>query len=955
MSSTGRQYWRSLEQLAETPRFLEWLHREFPAHASEFTSGPSRRRMLQLMAASFGLAGLTACRRPVERILTASQGSEDVVPGAPSFYNTIMSLGGEASGLLVECHDGRPTKIEGNPNHPSSLGATSVYAQASVLSLYDPDRSKAVLKDGKPSSWEEFEKFAAARMGAGVGLRFLSEAVASPSLEAVRDHVLAHFPQSKWVEYEPLDCDQARAGAELAFKAPLVAQYHFDRADVVVSLDCDFLGQDAPTLSAIRAFTRRRRMDAPGDSMNRLYIVEGRHSMTGAVADHRLRMRPSEVRQFAEDLARELRLLSPPSAPDPRSKWLAALARDLESHRGRCLVVAGPRQPAEVHALAHWINQALGAVGVSVTYCEPPKRPALISLSSLAAEISAGQVETLVILGGNPVFNAPADLGLGALLRKVPISIRLGLEEDETSAVCSWHLPEAHFLESWSDGRAADGTASVQQPLIEPLYGGRTAAEVLALLSGYKDRRAYDIVHNYWLTRWSLADGVIPDTQFPEVKPVVDTARVQAALQVKPPVAAGVELAFYPGWASWDGRFANNGWLQEAPDPMTRLTWDNAALISPTTARALGLGDGELVVLSAGGREVTMPVLVQPGHADNCVSVAVGYGRSRCGRVGQNVGFNAYALRTSGARWIAAGVEIRKTGKNHKLALTQNHQSMEGRPLVLAATLEEYRKDSQVIAKAAPHDPGTLSLYKERSYDHGYQWAMSIDLNACVGCNTCVVACQAENNIPIVGKDQVLRGREMHWIRVDRYYEGSPEEARVVTQPVTCQQCENAPCENVCPVAATTHSPEGLNDMVYNRCVGTRYCSNNCPYKVRRFNFLNFHKEISEVGKMVFNPDVTVRMRGVMEKCTYCVQRIEQKRIQAQREGHRTIRDGEIVTACQQACPAEAIVFGNMNDSASRVSKLRKQDRRYDLLGELHTKPRTTYLAKLRNPNPELG
>jgi MoCo/4Fe-4S cofactor protein with predicted Tat translocation signal len=970
--TTGKKYWRSLEQLAETPRFREWLHREFPAGTSEPASTTSRRRMLQLMAASFGLAGLTACRRPVEKILPSSYGSEVIVPGAPLWYATIMTTGGFATGLLVESHDGRPTKTEGNPNHPSSVGATSAYAQAAVLALYDPDRSRTLLHRGKPSSWDEFNQFAKrhfdpARMGDGARLRFLSETIGSPSLEAVKAHALERFPKAKWIEYDPLSHDQVLSGAQLAFGAAYQPQYHFDRADVVVALDSDFLGQDALSMAWIRDFARRRHAEPDGGSMNRLYAVESRHSMTGAMADHRLRLRPSDVRRFAEDLARALGALGDSSGV--RDKFLAALARDLGRRRGRSLVLAGPRQPAEVHALAHLINQALGNAGETVTYTRWPKEQFQVqaaALHALAAEMAAGEVETLVILGGNPVFNSPADMDFAGLMRKVPDTIRLGLEEDETTTVSSWHLPEAHFLEAWGDGRALDGTASVQQPLIEPLYGGRTAAEVAALLTGYKDQRAYDIVRNYWLPQWpaaeaertwrrALHDGVVPGTQFQEASPAADGKRIEDALRAdhsaKP---AGLEIAFFPGWATWDGRFANNGWLQEAPEPMTRLTWDNAALLSPATARKLGVETGDIVTLVHGGREALMPVLIQPGHADQCISLAVGYGRRLCGRVGRNVGFNAFALRTTGAPWSAFGAELRKTGRTHRLAITQNHHSMEGRPLILEATLEEYRKDSRAAVRPAPHDE-PFSLYKERSYDQGYQWGMAIDLNACVGCNACVLACQAENNVPIVGKDQVMRGREMHWIRVDRYYQGAPEDARAVVQPVTCQQCENAPCENVCPVAATSHSPEGLNDMAYNRCVGTRYCSNNCPYKVRRFNFLDFHKGLTEVGKMVFNPDVTVRMRGVMEKCTYCVQRIEEKKIQAMREGHRALKDGEIRTACQQVCPAEAVVFGNINDPASRVSRLRRHNRGYGLLAELNTKPRTTYLAKLRNPNPELA
>ena len=868
----------------------------------------SRRRVLELMAASFGL---TACRRPVENILPASFGSESRAAGVPLWYATAMTVGGVATGLLVESHEGRPTKIEGNPKHPSSLGATNAFAQAAVLGLFDPHRSQRVLFRGKASTWEEFGKqqFDLAR------LRILSERVGSPSLEAVRSHVLARFPGAKWIEYEPISQDQAMAGAQLAFGEACQPHYHFDQADVVVSLDSDFLGLDAPSMASIRDFARRRR----GGAMNRLYVVEGQYSLTGAMADHRLRMRPSEVRDFAGLLA----LRKTGLATGQPGKWLAALGRDMDRHPGRTLIVAGPRQPAEVHALAHVINEAQAGACVSYTRVEHWQPT---SLSSLAQELAAGQVETLVILGGNPAFNAPA-----ALISKAKVSIRLGLEEDETSAVCTWHLPEAHFLESWGDGRALDGTVSVQQPLIAPLYGGRTAAEVVALISGYKDTRAYDIVRNHlaldeksW--RRALHDGVVAGTQSPEVKPKCKA--VLSGHSVTPPPGR-LEVSFYPSASTWDGRFAGNVWLQETPDPITKLTWDNAALVSPRTARRLGLATGELVVLSRDGREVTIPVMIQPGHADECVSLALGYGRK--------VGHDVYPLFTTETAWA----EIRKTGKQYPLAVTQGHHSMEGRPLALES------------GARAPRDQ-PLSLYKERTYDQGNQWGLAIDLSACVGCNACVVACQAENNIPVVGKEQVLRGREMHWIRLDRYYEGSEEDPQSITQPVNCQQCENAPCENVCPVAATTHSPEGLNDMAYNRCVGTRYCANNCPYKVRRFNFLDYHKAMTEVGKMVQNPDVTVRARGVMEKCTYCVQRIQEKKIQAKREGHRAIRDGEIVTACQQVCPAEAIVFGDLRDPSSRVAQLSKDSRGYALLAELHTKPRTTYLAKLRNRNPEM-
>jgi MoCo/4Fe-4S cofactor protein with predicted Tat translocation signal len=967
--ASGKQYWRSLDELAAAPQFREWVEREFPANAAEMLDGKSRRSVLKLMAASFGLAGLAACRRPVERILPAAKTAENYVPGQAYFYATAFPLSGAASGLLVETHDGRPTKIEGNPDHPYSLGAASAFAQASILNLYDPDRAKTVRREGRETSWQEFEKFAAdhfGRAGDGEGLRFLSEAIASPSLRGLKKRVLEKWPKAKWIEWEPVNHDNPLEGAKIAFGQPLEAHPQFDRAQVVVALDSDFLGADSPTVLPIKQFARARR----AESMNRLYAVESNFTLTGGMADHRLRMRSCDVAGFASDLAREIGALSgaPARREEKRQKFLSAAARDLKAHAGRSLVVAGRRQPPVVHAIALLINHKLGNFGRTLTFTKPEIEPgAAASLGELAGEMSRGEVRTLVVLGGNPVYTAPADLRFKANLTKVPVSIRLGLDDDETSAAATWSLPEAHYLESWSDGRAPDGTTTIQQPMIEPLYGGRTAAEVVSLVAGFPERRAYDIVRGYWLAQWpaasaektwreSVHNGVIANTRAGEAAPpAIDANRVaEACARIAAPDADAIEIGFYPSYSMYDGRYANNGWMQEAPDPITKLVWGNAALVSPATARWLGVENGDVVEIARGGLRAEFAAMIQPGHADRSVSLTLGYGRARVGRVGEGVGYNAYAVQTADGCGFATGYAIVRTGRKATLATTQEHSSMEGRPVVREATLAEYRRNPR-FAEEAVEMPPLESIYGDWSYDRGPQWGMAIDLNACVGCNACLVACQSENNIPIVGAEQVLRGREMHWIRIDRYYAGSEEDPEIVHQGVPCMQCENAPCENVCPVAATTHSPEGLNDMAYNRCIGTRYCANNCPYKVRRFNFLNFHKHMTEVEKMAQNPDVSVRMRGVMEKCNYCVQRIQETKIRAKVEGRREIRDGEIQTACQQTCPADAIVFGNINDPASRVAKLKKEERNYAMLAELNVKPRTTYLAKLRNPNPELA
>lgn len=975
---TGRKYWRSLNELSGTPAFREWVTNEFPGGA-EMLDGASRRNVLKLMAASFGLAGLAACSRPEEKIVPLSRGVEDLIPGKPYYYNTVYTQGGNAIGLTVEAHDGRPTKIEGNKNHPQSTGASSGYAQASILNIYDPDRSSEVLKDGKTAKWADWDQFAGQKfsegsLGRGAGLRILSEAVLSPSLIEVRKSLLGKFPEAKWVEYEAFSNENALAGSRIVFGQPYHANYHYDKADVVVSLDADFLGIDSNSPLSTKRFSKKRRSEKPEDEINRLYVIENQFSVTGAMADHRIRSKASDVDGFASALARELGVLAELSilsgSKDQVQKILMAIVRDLKKNAGKSIVVAGPRQSARVHALALMINQALGNIGTTVTFTQPVANTEAQALADLAGELNAGRVDTLLILGSNPVFTAPAGLKFADAIKRAKTTVHLGADRDETSVVSNWHLPLASYLESWGDARSVDGVVAIQQPLILPINKGRSVLEVAAQVAGYKDRKSYDIVKNYWTAQWpaaerearfrkALHDGVIAGTEFVEVKVSFDPKRI--ALPAAPAKSAQVEVVFVPSWSVYDGRFTNNAWMQEAPDPMTKLVWDNAALLSPATAEKLGVVDGNLLNITANGQSLEIAAMIQPGHADDSITIPCGYGRKEVGRVGKGTGFNAFALK-AGASSIQFASDVSNTRKQYQLVTTQAFHSMTEpklsplepatRPIVREASVDEYRHHPE-FAKHMVHAPDE-SIYGWWDYSEGNQWGMAIDLNSCIGCNACIIACQSENNVPVVGKEQTSYGRTMHWIRLDRYYTGDAEDPQAVIQPLSCQQCENAPCESVCPVAATTHSPEGLNDMAYNRCVGTRYCANNCPYKVRRFNFLNYHKELVDVEKMVANPDVTVRMRGIMEKCTYCVQRIQEAKIQAKVDGRRDLKDGDIVPACQQVCAADAVVFGNINDPESQVSKLKNQPRNYALLAEVNTRPRTTYLAKLRNPNPEL-
>ena len=988
------EFWRTLEEQAGDPAFQERLYNEFPSQIEAITDPVARRTFLKLMGASLALAGVAACtKQPAEKIVPYVRQPEELIPGKPLFYATSMALGGVATGLLVESHEGRPTKIEGNPLHPGSLGATDVFAQAAILGLYDPDRSQTLTNLGEIRPWSSFLGAMNAALTAqkplkGAGLRILTESVNSPTLAAQIRDLLAHFPSAKWHQWDPASRDNARVGSHHAFSGEFVdAQYRFEQADVILSLDADFLGSGPGALRYAREFAKRRRPEE-AERMNRLYAIESMPTSTGARADHRLPARPSQIGSLAAQLASALGVAGGasrsggPGGSDGSpavAKWIAAIAKDLLAHRGNSVVIAGDTQPPHVHMLAHAMNQALGNVGKTVFYTQTAEAEPinqLESLRDLVADMNAGKVDLLVIIGGNPVYTAPVDFTFADALSKVQLRAHLSLYDDETSALCQWQIPEAHFLEAWSDARAYDGTASIVQPLIAPLYGGKSAHEVLASMSDRPERSGHDLVRDHWKidkdeTAWRrwLHDGVIPNTAFPP-KTVKFFPNLQHTDQPPP---AGIEISFRNDPSILDGRFANNGWLQELPKPITRLTWDNAVIASQATATKLlaseepaftGGEHGQIITdvveLKFKGRSVRGALFVVAGHPDDCVTVHLGYGRSRGGHVAAGAGFNAYAIRTSDtlsdASSSGAGVEVAKTGEKFSLACTQYHHLMDGRGLVRAVTRDEYVRDPKSVHEGPgmePPPPKMLTMYPEVKYD-GYKWGMAIDVNSCIGCNACVVGCQAENNIPVVGKDQVLRGREMHWLRVDTYYRGAAENPETFFQPVPCMQCENAPCEVVCPVGATAHSHEGLNDMVYNRCVGTRYCSDNCPYKVRRFNFLLYQDFDTPALKLGRNPDVTVRSRGVMEKCTYCVQRINAAKIDSEK-GDRQVRDGEIKTACEQACPADAIVFGNLNDPNSRVAKLQAEVRNYALLAELNTRPRTTYLAAVRNVNPELG
>ena len=1074
---SGPRYWRSLDELAATPGFQAQLEREFPEGASDL-NGVDRRNFMKLMAASFALGGvgLSGCRRPEKFILPYGKSVEGVIPGLPSYYATSMPVRKSAVPLLAETHQGRPTKLEGNPSYEPNGGAASLTAQASILDLYDPDRAKSHTKAGAVLKAEDVAALlsATARTYAssqGAGLAILADESSSPTRARLVRELRAKLPRMLWAEYEPIQDEPPLAAAQAAFGAAVKPVYHFGKAKRILSIDADFLQAESGSIANIRGFSKGRRVTKKDDAMNRLYVAESALTLTGSMADHRLRVATSHILALTAKLVATAYPASE-SAVAPLSqglkvdqKWVEACVADLMAHRGAALVVAGAHLPAEVHALVYGLNTVLGAIGETVTFVQAEVTPGSATISSLAAAIKGGSVKTLIILDGNPVYNAPSDLDWAALQKSIPEVIRLGYHVDETSALnpaATTHLAAAHYLESWGDARAYDGTVLPVQPMIQPLFGGITQIEILARLGGEQNVDPYALVAatvtalagpganpEKAMARF-LHDGLLAGSAHRPVEVRYDTAGIQRLFGSTQPLpalgASNLEVRFVADAKVDDGRFANNGWLQECPEPITKISWDNAILVSPKLGKELGIDpkgsllqvarketaefymgkeNARVFELSVGGRRVRGPVHIQPGLADYTVVVPLGYGRSVAGRVGKGAGFSAYPLRTSSAPHFVAGGKLSDTGARMFLANTQEHWSMEGRDIIREANFEpalkpdgnSYQENPGYVKKVGmeSHSPSILgeygekmspqdratkiprgnSLYDTPKFDGHNQWGMSIDLNTCIGCNACVVACQAENNIPIVGKDQVLRGREMHWIRLDRYYSSGtidaeafggpgnvelPSDPQVSLQPMTCVHCELAPCETVCPVNATVHDEEGINTMAYNRCIGTRYCANNCPYKVRRFNFFDWNQRsldslymgpASEYGmpellKMAKNPEVSVRMRGVMEKCTYCVQRVQNAKIQhkaklmQRRQGAAVsleeiqVPDGAFKVACEQTCPAGAIVFGNILDPKSAVSLAKAREQDYAVLGYLNVRPRTTYSGKLRNPNPRM-
>jgi MoCo/4Fe-4S cofactor protein with predicted Tat translocation signal len=1077
-SATGKRYWRSVGELSETPEFQNWLEREFPSGSGEMSEDEwSRRGFLKLMGASMALAGfgLNGCRRPEAHLVPFAKSAEWTIPGKPLYYATAMPRRTGAIPLVATTVDGRPIKLEGNPLHPASGGATDVFAQSSILDLYDPSRSRRFVERGKATDRAAFEGYIdklrrQLKADGGASLAFLVEEAHSPTRERLRAELERTFPAMRWCVYEPTLSEAQQAATQTSFGANMRLVPRLERADVILALDSDFLDCGEGDITATRAFTSRRRITEAGGTMNRLYVVENRFTLTGSMADHRLRCPASQIPAFTYALARKiaaattdagltaiLTTLPPPAGGETFDDlWLTEAAKDLVAKSGASLVIAGSQQPVAVQLLAYGINSALKNIGHTLMVHDFARNAKTLILQQLADEIMAGRVKQLFIFGGDPVFNALRGLAQDPetkqpldwpdLQKKVPEVVRLGYHEDATSDLSHWHVPLAHYLESWGDGLTADGAYLSVQPMIMPLFGALSEIELLHMLSGGPKLEGPELIQETFRatnppgdfeSAWSkfLHDGFATHVPLHERTAPLNTAAAGALGQklwaaTPVPTPESPEIVFVRSYSIDDGRYINNGWLQELPDPITKLTWDNAAIMSPNMARHLELETGDLIRVAVTDaahdanvqpvtRELVIAALISPGHADNSITIPLGYGRKMPGfaslpyaggavedtpMVAEQIGFNGYFLRTSANPHFVvadgktvASVKVDKVGEKYPLSITQEHWSIEGRGLVREATLDRYREDPEFVKKIAGDDelpPQPLpSLYTHPPLNASHQWGMAVDLNVCTGCSACVIACQAENNIPVVGKLQAGHGRTMHWIRIDRYYASAnsynqdrrewPEDPEIVHEPMMCPHCENAPCETVCPVNATLHSEDGLNVMAYNRCIGTRYCANNCPFKVRRFNYFDYNqrpvgkrkiagqfgvyeeyvapltvKGAPDIIKLQKNPNVTVRMRGVMEKCTYCVQRIEEAKIAAKvhagASSETRIPRDSFTSACAQACPTEAIVFGDIADPESRVSKIKLQDRNYQLLKYLNVNTRTTYLARIRNPNPKM-
>ncbi len=1016
-NSLAMSSWKSLDELSNSEGFQNFVHQEFPKQASEISgSGVSRRQFLGLMSSSIALAGITNCnliRRPKEHILPYNNQPENIVPGRPTYYTTAVAIGQEVTGLLVETHEGRPTKIEGNSKHPSNLGSTNSFHQAEILNLYNPNRLQFITAYDKKVSESFFRKELLAlidkhKFRKGAGLVFLAEYFTSPSLYDLKRKIRKKLPKAEWYTYEPVNQDLSENALSKIIGQSSFARYDFKKASRIVSFDCDFLGQEVDSILYSKDFVFRRDVDAH-IKMNRLYMLESQYSLTGVRADHRFALNPREVQNslwimadcfynsiglelpygvqkvFINTIRQAVGLI--PREVKEKTKWLPALCRDLIQYKGESLICVGQDQPESLHALAHLLNESLNSVGKTVFYLPHQTKVynqssnKVSSLSTLSRRMAQNKIETLFILGGNPSFLAPGDVNFSSVIKKIKNTFYLGFFENETSRDCNWVIPQSHFLESWGDVQTRDGIVSIVQPCIMPLYNSMSPLLLLdTILGGKHDELG--IVKDYWQKKynnslrfdslWKLAlkRGVLKNNKKTSIRFITNASALKKFcllyiedlrdIQNKKSM---VQLAFKPHATQYDGRYAENTWLQELPDPLTRLTWDNAAIINVKTAKkynlmgdfldgnsgiALGKNNVKMIRLAANKRVIDLPVFILPGISDDTIILNVGYGRSVVSEVSQGTGFDVSPLRSTKHFYNVCDASISTLSKSYPLACVQEHWSMEGRDLARLKDQKEKEDHHAGRHGVAP------SLFKEQDYSQGHQWGMTIDLNKCTGCGTCVTSCQAENNIPVVGKKDVILNREMHWIRMDRYFVGDEDNPFVVHQAVACQHCEMAPCETVCPVSATTHSTEGLNEMTYNRCIGTRYCSNNCPYKVRRFNFFNYTNEFEETEKMVHNPDVSLRFRGVMEKCTYCVQRINEKRIEHKNQGEEVIPDSSITTACEQSCPADAIIFGNINDPKSRVAQSKRSKRNYDLLAELNTRPRTSYLGRVLNQNPEI-